>query len=192
MMCFLIIFNTSVATTFVISIWLISSITYKVIKSIKNNIKFSSYKTYWSGQIAHLGIAILSIGIVLNMTQSFSSEYRVITGEVISFENDNYIIGNVYSLEFEEKTVIAINVDKGHKTISPKINLFKNSFQQGISTPGIDRGLFSDTYITIKSIEDQEYKLIFKKNMGIQIIWLGLLITALSQIWKARYVFNKK
>ena len=82
--------------------------------------------------------------------------------------------------------------DKGNKTISPKINLFKNSFQQGISTPGIDRGLFSDTYITIKSIEDQEYKLIFKKNMGIQIIWLGLLITALSQIWKARYVFNKK
>ena len=70
--------------------------------------------------------------------------------------------------------------------------MFKNSFQQGISTPGIDRGLFSDTYITIKSIEDQEYKLIFKKNMGIQIIWLGLLITALSQIWKARYVFNKK
>ena len=126
------------------------------------------------------------------MTQSFSSEYRVNTGEVISFENDNYIIGSVYSLEFEEKTVIAINVDKGNKTISPKINLFKNSFQQGISTPGIDRGLFSDTYITIKSIEDQEYKLIFKKNMGIQIIWLGLLITALSQIWKARYVFNKK
>ena len=40
------------------------------------------------------------------MTQSFSSEYRVNTGEVISFENDNYIIGNVYSLEFEEKTVI--------------------------------------------------------------------------------------
>ena len=83
------------------------------------------------------------------MTQSFSSEYRVNTGEVISFENDNYIIGSVYSLEFEEKTVIAINVDKGNKTISPKINLFKNSFQQGISTPGIDRGLFSDTYITI-------------------------------------------
>ena len=69
---------------------------------------------------------------------------------------------------------------------------FKNSFQQGISTPGINRGIFSDTYITIKSIEDEEYKLIFKKNMGIQIIWFGLLITALSQIWKTRYVFSKK
>ena len=189
---FFIIFNASVASTFVISIWLISSITYKVFKAIKNNTKFGSDKTYWSGQIAHLGIAILSIGIVLNMTQSFSTEYRVSTGEVISFANQNYIIGNVYSLEFEEKTEIAINVDTANKTISPKINLFKNSFQQGISTPGINRGIFSDTYITIKSIEDEEYKLIFKKNMGIQIIWFGLLITALSQIWKTRYVFSKK
>ena len=41
------------------------------------------------------------------MTQSFSTEYRVNTGEVINFANDNYIIGSVYSLEFEEKTVIS-------------------------------------------------------------------------------------
>ena len=38
------------------------------------------------------------------MTQSFSTEYRVSTGEVISFANQNYIIGSVYTLEFEEKT----------------------------------------------------------------------------------------
>ena len=88
--------------------------------------------------------------------------------------------------------MIAINIQANNKLITPAINIFKNSFQQGISTPGIDRGIFSDTYITIKSIEDNNLKLIFKKNMGIQIIWIGMAIIALSQIWKVMYAVNKK
>jgi len=189
---FYVIFKSSVAITFVISLWLITSIIHKIIKSLTSKSKFSSDKTYWSGQIAHFGIAILSIGIIMNMTQSYTNEYEVNYGEVVYFDNQKYTVGEINSIEFKEKKVLALNIETDNMVIVPAINIFKNSFQQGISTPGIDRGLFSDTYITIKSIEDEKLKLIFKKNMGIQIIWIGLAITALSQIWKVIYGFNKK
>ena len=189
---FYVIFKSSVAITFVISLWLITSIIHKIIKSLTSKSKFSSDKTYWSGQIAHFGIAILSIGIIMNMTQSYTNEYEVNYGEVVYFDNQKYTVGEINSIEFKEKKQLALNIETDNMVIVPAINIFKNSFQQGISTPGIDRGLFSDTYITIKSIEDEKLKLIFKKNMGIQIIWIGLAITALSQIRKVMYGFNKK
>tara|TARA_B100001750_G_scaffold244725_1_gene262718 strand:+ start:31 stop:1938 length:1908 start_codon:yes stop_codon:yes gene_type:complete len=189
---FYIVFKLSVAVTMILSLWLVASITNKVIKFNKTKSKFGSDKTYWSGQIAHFGMAILSIGIILNMTQSYSNEYKLTTGETVYFNSQKYTLGELNNIEFEEKKVLALNIETKNKIIVPSINIFKNSFQQGISTPGINRGLFSDTYITIKSIEDENFKLIFKKNMGIQIIWLGMGIIAMSQVWKLRYGFTKK
>jgi len=189
---FYVIFKPSVAITFILCLWLITSIIHKTLISFKSKNRFSSDKTYWSGQIAHLGIAILSIGIIMNMTQSYSSEYEIGSGEVVYFNNQKYNIDEINQIEYEEKRVLTLNIKTDKKIIVPAINIFKNSFQQGISTPGIERGILSDTYITIKSIEGSKLKLIFKKNMGIQIIWMGLAIIALSQIWKVIYVFNKK
>ena len=189
---FYLIFKSSVAITFVLSLWLIISIAHKTIKSLASKSKFGSDKTYWSGQIAHFGIAILSIGIIMNMTQSYTNEYETNSGEIVYFDSQKYIIGDINNIEFEEKRVLRLTIENNNTIIVPAINIFKNSFQQGISTPGIDRGLFSDTYITIKSIEDDNLKLIFKKNMGIQIIWIGMAIIALSQIWKVMYALNKK
>ena len=189
---FFVIFKSSVAITFVLSLWLIVSIIHKTIKFITNKSKFGSDKTYWSGQIAHLGIAVLSIGIIMNMTQSYSDEYEVNSGEIVNFANEKFSVGGINIDEFDEKKLISLNILRHNKVITPAINIFKNSFQQGISTPGIDRGIFSDTYITIKSIEDEKLKLIFKKNMGIQIIWIGMSIIALSQIWKVMYGFKRK
>ncbi len=189
---FFVIFKSSVAITFVLSLWLIVSIIHKTIKFITNKSKFGSDKTYWSGQIAHFGIAVLSIGIIMNMTQSYSDEYEVKSGEIVNFANEKFSVGGINIDEFDEKKIISLNILNHNKVITPAINIFKNSFQQGISTPGVDRGIFSDTYITIKSIEDEKLKLIFKKNMGIQIIWIGMSIIALSQIWKVMYGFKRK
>ena len=58
----------------------------------------------------------------------------------------------------------------------------KNSTQQAISSPAVFRNVESDTYITIKVIDDDNFKLIFRKNYGIFIIWLGLAISSLSFI----------
>ena len=41
--------------------------------------------SYWTGQISHLGIGIFAIGLVLNVTQSFSNELIISTGDTVNF-----------------------------------------------------------------------------------------------------------
>ena len=36
--------------------------------------------SYWTGQISHLGIGIFTIGLILNVTQSFSNEFIISNG----------------------------------------------------------------------------------------------------------------
>ena len=71
-------------------------------------------------------------------------------------------------------------MDNNYKNAS--LNIFKNSSQQAISSPAIFRDLESDTYITIKFIDNNNFKLIFRKNYGILIMWIGLALSTTSII----------
>ena len=136
--------------------------------------------SYWAGQIAHIGIGIFAIGLILNVTQSYSKEIITTPGSSIEFSGNNYIINQPYQESKEEKDVINLPISKSNKVKNASLNIFKNSSQQAISSPAIFRNIESDTYITIKVIDDEYFKLIVRKNYGIFIIWLGLALTIFS------------
>ena len=58
--------------------------------------------------------------------------------------------------------------------------------QQAISSPAVFRSIESDTYVTIKVIDEDKYKLIFRENYGIFILWLGLGISSASFLTRIR------
>ena len=136
--------------------------------------------SYWAGQIAHIGIGIFAIGLVLNVTQSYSKEIITSSGSNIEFAGNNYLINQPYQESKDEKDVINLPISKNNKVKNASLNIFKNSNQQAISSPAIFRNIESDTYITIKVIDDEYFKLIIRKNYGIFIIWLGLALTIFS------------
>ena len=136
--------------------------------------------SYWAGQIAHIGIGVFAIGLILNVTQSYSKEIITTAGSTIDFNGNNYIINQPYQESKEEKDVINLPISKSNKVKNASLNIFKNSSQQAISSPAIFRNIESDTYITIKVIDDEYFKLIIRKNYGIFIIWLGLALTIFS------------
>ena len=136
--------------------------------------------SYWAGQIAHIGIGIFAIGLVLNVTQSYSKEIITSSGSNIEFAGNNYLINQPYQESKDEKDVINLPISKNNKVKNASLNIFKNSNQQAISSPAIFRNIESDTYITIKVIDDEYFKLIIRKNYGIFIIWLGLALTVFS------------
>ena len=70
--------------------------------------------------------------------------------------------------------------------VSLSVKIFKNSSQQAISSPAVFRNIQSDTYITIKVIDDDKFKLIFRENYGIFILWLGLAISSSSFLTRVR------
>ena len=142
--------------------------------------------SYWTGQISHLGIGIFAIGLVLNVTQSFSNELIISTGDTVNFGEKEFIILSPYEEIKEEKNVINLPIKFNNKEKNASLNIFKNSSQQAISSPAVFRNIQSDTYITIKVIDDDKFKLIFRENYGIFILWLGLAISSSSFLTRLR------
>ena len=142
--------------------------------------------SYWTGQISHLGIGIFAIGLVLNVTQSFSKELIISTGDTVNFGEKEFIILSPYEEIKEEKNVINLPIKFNNKEKNASLNIFKNSSQQAISSPAVFRNIQSDTYITIKVIDDDKFKLIFRENYGIFILWLGLAISSSSFLTRVR------
>ena len=142
--------------------------------------------SYWTGQISHFGIGIFAIGLVLNVTQSFSNELIISTGDTVNFGEKEFIILSPYEEIKEEKNVINLPIKFNDKEKNASLNIFKNSSQQAISSPAVFRNVESDTYITIKVIDDDKFKLIFRENYGIFILWLGLAISSSSFLTRVR------
>tara|TARA_A100001388_G_scaffold92104_1_gene66724 strand:+ start:177 stop:2060 length:1884 start_codon:yes stop_codon:yes gene_type:complete len=142
--------------------------------------------SYWTGQISHLGIGIFAIGLVLNVTQSFSNELIISTGDTVNFGEKEFIILSPYEEIKEEKNIINLPIKFNDKEKNASLNIFKNSSQQAISSPAVFRNIQSDTYITIKVIDDDKFKLIFRENYGIFILWLGLAISSSSFLTRVR------
>ena len=142
--------------------------------------------SYWTGQISHLGIGIFAIGLVLNVTQSFSNELIISTGDTVNFGEKEFIILSPYEEIKEEKNVINLPIKFNNKEKNASLNIFKNSSQQAISSPAVFRNIQSDTYITIKVIDDDKFKLIFRENYGIFILWFGLAISSSSFLTRMR------
>ena len=142
--------------------------------------------SYWTGQISHLGIGIFAIGLVLNVTQSFSNGLIISTGDTVNFGEKEFIILSPYEEIKEEKNVINLPIKFNDKEKNASLNIFKNSSQQAISSPAVFRNIQSDTYITIKVIDDDKFKLIFRENYGIFILWLGLAISSSSFLTRVR------
>ncbi len=122
--------------------------------------------------------------MLLNVTQSYSTEYIVKEGNSIEFAGKRYSINKAYDVSREEKNIINLPITYDQKVKNASLNIFKNSSQQAISSPAIFRNLEFDTYVTIKFIDNESFKLIFRRNYGILIMWLGLSLSTFSFIPK--------
>ena len=172
----------SILTLFGSTMLVITILSNLVQKKTLHKIKGS----YWSGQIAHLGIGLFAVGLLLNVSQSYSDEFITSEGSIITFGNNNYMIEKSYEVRRDEKDVINLPIKSNDKYKNASLNIFRNSSQQAISSPAIFRDLESDTYVTIKFIDANNYKLIFRKNYGILIMWMGLALSTLSVIPRIR------
>ena len=136
--------------------------------------------SYWTGQIAHLGIGIFALGIILNVSQSFSTEKELNSFQEFNFNNETYFVYDTIEERLPEKNVLKLPISNSKQTKYTSLNIFKNSSQQAISSPAVFRSIINDIYITVKFINEDSYKLIVRNNYGVLIMWLGLLITSLS------------
>ena len=163
--------------TVVVSVLLILLTFSNLFKNFRNQ---RTNTSYWTGQIAHLGIAIFALGIILNVSQSYSMEKEIDSFEEFSFNNQTYFVYDSIEESLPEKNVIKLPISNQNTTKYTSLNIFKNSSQQAISSPAVFRTFLNDIYITVKFIDENSYKLIVRNNYGIFIMWIGLFISSIS------------
>ena len=163
--------------TVIVSVLLILVTFSNLFKNFRNQKKNTSY---WTGQIAHLGIAIFALGIILNVSQSYSMEKEINSFEEFNFNNQTYFVYDSIEESLPEKNVIKLPISNQNTTKYTSLNIFKNSSQQAISSPAVFRTFLNDIYITVKFIDENSYKLIVRNNYGIFIMWIGLFISSIS------------
>ena len=182
---FTVYFNASykfIITTFG-SILLIIVISKNILTRFK---KTKLQGKYWTGQISHLGVGIFAIGLIMNVTQSYSNELIISAGDRVNFGDKEFLILSPFEEIKSEKNVINLPIKFNNKEKYASLNIFKNSSQQAISSPAVFRSIDSDTYVTIKVIDEDKYKLIFRENYGIFLLWLGLGISSASFLTRIR------
>ena len=163
--------------TVVVSVLLILVTFSNLFKNFRNQ---KTNTSYWTGQIAHLGIAIFALGIILNVSQSYSMEKEINSFEEFNFNNQTYFVYDSIEESLPEKNVIKLPISNQNTTKYTSLNIFKNSSQQAISSPAVFRTFLNDIYITVKFIDENSYKLIVRNNYGIFIMWIGLFISSIS------------
>ena len=165
------------------SILLIIVISKNILRRFK---KTKLQGKYWTGQISHLGVGIFAVGLIMNVTQSYSNELIISAGDEVNFGDKEFLILSPFEEIKSEKNVINLPIKFNNKEKYASLNIFKNSSQQAISSPAVFRSIESDTYVTIKVIDEDKYKLIFRENYGIFILWLGLGISSASFLTRIR------
>ncbi len=182
-------FNMGFWLGLLLSSWVLASITYDVIdKTRYASTFFQGLKklkiNFWAMHLAHAGIAVTLIGIVM---VSYHSHEKLVALKI----GDNYQLNN-YSFTFDKlENVKGANYDsvKGHITVkegSETYSLYpekRRYFASGMvmTEAAIDAGFTRDVYISLgESLGDGAWSIRFYIKAYMRWVWLGALFMAIA------------
>ncbi|MBH3434741.1 heme lyase CcmF/NrfE family subunit [Pseudomonas citronellolis] len=147
-------------------------------------------RSYWGMQVAHLGIAVCAIGIVLTSQFSAQRDLRMAPGESVelggyqfAFEGTRHFEGPNFT---SDKGTIRVT-RKGSEVavLHPEKRLY--SVQRSMMTEaGIHGSLTRDLYVALgEPLDDGAWAVRLHIKPFVRFIWLGGLLTALGGVLAA-------
>ncbi len=148
--------------------------------------------SYWGMVIAHLGIAVLAIGITLTSNYSDQRDVRLVTGERIEvagygflFESVEQVRGPNYIAQQGSFAVFVSDdgVDaKSFTTLHPEKRRYLATGNM-MTEADIDGGLFRDLYVALgEPLGDGAWSVRVYVKPYIRWIWLGAMMIALGGV----------
>lgn len=148
---------------------------------------------FWGGQVAHLGVAILAVGVALY--GNLSSEAMVTlrpgeTGSALGYEitylesfqrpEPNRLVTGVRAAVYRDGELVAV--------MEPRLNQYPN-FQQAIGTPAVNTSLARDIYLTIRRLDSDSVILDVQTHPMMYLVWIGGILMSVGGL--ASFVFRK-
>ncbi len=142
---------------------------------------------YWGGQISHLGVALLALGIAISANLSVEADVTLLPGDSATVAGHEITYLAPFSRAEPARLVsgaqVLVSTNGGDGSVlEPRLNQYATS-TQSIATPEVDASLGGDLYLSLKSIEDDRVTLGVFWFPFIWLVWVGGLLTALAVLW---------
>lgn len=137
---------------------------------------------YWGGQLSHVGVALVVVGIAFASNLATHSEARLAPGESVAFAGYQVTYQAPFTRPEPNKTVEGATVEVSREgrpvaVLRPALNLFEGS-AFAIQTPAVYSTFSGDLYLTVLRLDPDGVTLRMDTSPLQWMVWLGGLITA--------------
>jgi cytochrome c-type biogenesis protein CcmF len=137
---------------------------------------------FWSGQLSHIGVVLVAIGMAFAANLGAHAETVLAPGESTTFEGFAITFESPFRQSTPSKTTVGarLTVTRGTEFIGmlePAANFFGGS-ESGVSTPDVLHRPEGDFYVTLLGLpETGSARFTFDTSPVIWVLWLGGLTT---------------
>ncbi|SEI80560.1 heme lyase CcmF/NrfE family subunit [Pseudomonas sp. NFR16] len=187
-------FHWAVVATFLLAAWVLLAGVRDLLdktrhKGLLKGMR-SLTRSYWGMQLAHIGIAVVALGVVLSSQNSAERDLRLAPGDSVElggyrfvFEGARHIQGPNFTSD--EGTIRVLEDGKEITVLHPEKRLY--TVQRSMMTEaGIDAGFTRDLYVAMgEPLENGAWAVRVHVKPFVRWIWFGGLITALGGLLAA-------
>ncbi|MGB8362077.1 MAG: heme lyase CcmF/NrfE family subunit [Acidimicrobiia bacterium] len=141
---------------------------------------------YWGGQLSHLGVAIVALGIAASSSLSVETTLELTQGETATVAGYELTYLHQFTRQESQRSSIGASVDVGYQgdsvsVLEPRLNQYGSSAT--IATPAVHTSFKGDIYLTIKGIGPDRVTLGVWWFPLIWMVYVGGLLAGLGGFW---------
>ena len=187
-------FNWAVLATFLLAAWVLLAGVRDIFDKTRHKGLLkglpSLTRSYWGMQIAHIGIAVCALGVVLSSQNSAERDLRLAPGESMDLAGYHFIFEGAKHFEgpnftSDKGTVRVVRNGKEVAVLHPEKRLY--TVQSSMMTEaGIDAGFTRDLYVALgEPLGDGAWAVRVHVKPFVRWIWFGGLLTGFGGLLAA-------
>ncbi len=143
--------------------------------------------SYWGMQLAHFGLLVCALGVVLTSQQSDERDLRLAPGESLQLGGYSFVFDGAKHFEgpnftSDKGTIRVFEGDKQVATLYPEKRLYTVQ-QMPMTEAGIDAGFTRDLYVALgEPLENGAWAVRVHIKPFVRWIWLGALMMSLGGV----------
>ncbi|MFL9812372.1 heme lyase CcmF/NrfE family subunit [Stutzerimonas sp. VN223-3] len=143
--------------------------------------------SYWGMQLAHFGLVVCALGVVLTSQQSDERDLRLAPGESLQLGGYSFVFDGAKHFEgpnftSDKGTIRVFDGDEQVATLHPEKRLYTVQ-QMPLTEAGIDAGFTRDLYVALgEPLEDGAWAVRVHIKPFVRWIWLGALLMSLGGV----------
>lgn len=143
--------------------------------------------SYWGMQLAHFGLVMCALGVVLTSQQSDERDLRLTPGESLQLGGYSFVFDGAKHFDgpnftSDKGTIRVFDGDKQIATLHPEKRLYTVQ-QMPMTEAGIDAGFTRDLYVALgEPLENGAWAVRVHIKPFVRWIWLGALLMSLGGV----------